>query len=75
MPWRGTLPMVTSATCFTSTGMPSRSATTMLPISSAEREQADAADQELLAALLGVAAAGVGVAAAERGGELVQRDL
>ena len=38
-------------------------------------QQADAADQELLLALLDVAAAGVRVAAAERGEQLLQRDV
>ena len=57
----------TSAISRISSGVPLCSATTMSPMSSRGAEHADAANQILLLALLHETAAGVRVAAAERG--------
>ena len=73
MPSRGVKPICTLATSDSSTGTPPCCVSTMLPMSSSERHDAEAAHVDRLLADRDGAAADVGVAGRDRGDDLRQR--
>ena len=73
MPSRGVKPICTFATSDSSTGTPPCCVSTMLPISSSDADDADAAHVDRLLADRDGAAADIGVAGRDRGDDLRQR--